>query len=441
MRMTAMRQALEAYDEQPTSSPEDQFEASVAATAADLEATHLLHEVASVGIDGLSEATGMASEIVEDNACSPQTLALLSMLTAPSYSAIKKPMLAVESFSGDIRDKHQAALEGWREDWQNSFQDFVVGFKQSKDFFADLFRNTNEQVTKYENILAEAEAEFKGKRDTHENQYHHASMMQLWYHFMTEKGQAVNLVQVMTKDHAVSEYILTKYPEELFGLLRQITSTINGASLKSTADCIKFGKALEKLKHPADLFDRKYMGGKPYFHVMGLIEKSGNPRRVLTIDGTDFQDLSELATSRVIKEDGSAWHAVKKVGANTVPYVGPIAAALGSKDFSMTDDDIQKVLDFGKGYLKNIKKFLSLEQKVLGAFDDLSSAIERLGSKAQGLDGKDERAARSIIILAEAYAHNVLKCLSSPAVDEVSRSLKSARYCGYISKRMNWNAK
>lgn len=264
-------------------------------------------------------------------------------------------------------------------------------------------------------------------------------MMQLWFHFMTDKGQAVNIIRVMDKDFEVSEYILTKYPNELVALLSSATSIINGANLKTMSGIESFAKSLEKLKHPAKVFNHSYLGGKPYFGPMGLEEVSKNSRKPVVVNGTSFHALAELASSIVIKEKGSASHTAKKV-LSQVPSLGSVAN-LFARDFSMSDEDIRKLINYGKDYLKNIKKFMGEEQKVLAAAEDLRKALARLLDKTKDITGQEERAARGVVVHAEAYASNIIHCLTSPAVQEISRSLKTARYCGYLAKRMNWNSK
>lgn len=140
MKMLGLKQALESLQ----SSSEEDFEASLDQRHEEMDARMQEHETASCALDGLSVMAAVASDLVENSSGTPETLALLSLLASPHFDAIKHPNVAFENYAGSVKEQHAIALEGIGENWQNSFQDFVLGFKHTKDFITDLFRNTNE---------------------------------------------------------------------------------------------------------------------------------------------------------------------------------------------------------------------------------------------------------------------------------------------------------
>lgn len=387
---------------------------------------------------------GLATEqLLEQGAATAGTMTLLA-LGIESHMAGRRDMplrIATENFTS-IERSHEVALEDMRDVFMHDFQSAVVSFKHRKDFFSDLFRATNSKIAKYESILGEAQSEYNSKRSDWKESQHQGFMVELWYHFSTDKGEAAQrMMEIMHKDLEMSKYVLETYPQQLLDLMKKLTATVKSGKLTDINKAKDLAKAVERLEHPAELFKKALLGGKPYFGVTGLeLKKSGNRSTVL-LGETAFPELAKLASTLRVIEDWDGWHTTKKVATNTLPY-GHMVAMVTSKQFTMTTAEIGKVIEYGQQYVAQVAAFGSYEQKVINASGDFLKAMQHLIDTLDNkMPDREMSQVKQMVKQVEEFGSNILNCLQSPAAKEVARSLKTARYCGYLSKRMIYNAR
>lgn len=386
---------------------------------------------------------GVATEqLIESGRCNDDTLRLLA-IGMESHISMRQgftPRIATEAFT-DVNQAHAVALEGLRDIFLHDFQAAVVSFKHRKDFFADLFRSTNGKLDKYDGILSEAKSEYGAKHNNWKDSHHQAFMIELWYHFSTDKGEAgQRIMEIMQKDLAMSKYVLETYPTELLDLMKKLTGIVKSGKLTTIKTAVDLGKAVEKLEHPAEVFKKGLLGGKPYFGVTGLELKKMSSRTAVTLSDTTFQELAKLASPMKVYEDWSGMHTAKKIATNALPY-GHLVAAVTAKRWEMTTAEIGKVIDNGFEYLNHVRRFAGYESRVINAGSDFISAMEKLIDTLDNkMSDREMAPIKQMVKQIEEVGTNILNCLQSPAAQEIARSLKTARYCGYLGKRMIWNA-
>lgn len=356
--------------------------------------------------------------------------------------------IATEEFD-NAQKGHEAALEDLRDYLMHGMQYYVIGFKQHKDFFSDLFRSSQSMLAKYEGIIGEAEAEYKEKNKTWKKNYHVASTVYLWFHFSNEDGGlGRNFGEVMKKDSAMSKYVLTVYPVKTLELLKKLSSTVKGGSIASIEKATALARSIENMEHPINLFDDKYVGGKPFLGATGLEKKMASPRTTIAVGGVSFPDLAKLAAPSKTVETVSVSHTAKKVvgkmgetGLGWWPSAGMIVHSVSTRELEMTNSEIDALIQQGKDYLRNVSEFMKLESRISSATDEFASALKHLISTAdEEMSPSEKTKINQIVKQIEQYGTAILNCVQSPAAVEVARSLKSARYCGYLTKRLVWNA-
>lgn len=335
---------------------------------------------------------------------------------------------ALESMT-DIGQQHQLVLEGLRDFINDICQNWVLNNKKQDDFWKNLFGSTKSILKRYEAELDRADGEFANKMDKLRQGKHRGSLGFLWDFFSTEDGPATKLPQQVQEDAAASEFILKKFSGDVVDTLTKLAAIINSAKLGSAQDVVKFAEAVQKLPHPVELFDKKLIGGRPLFGVIGVEQKDGSARNALSISGANLSKLAELASPKKLVEKGSIKHGVKKA------FVGPGIAP----HYEYTADDVKKVTDGGRQYVEAIRAYLDMEQDLKKTIEGLNRAVEHLGKTAK--DSEDSAAAKQVIGQVQQYATNLMDAVKSPAKDELKRALRGVQYCAYASLRMVFNAR
>ncbi len=296
--------------------------------------------------------------------------------------------VAAESFGG-FNEATSAIVGDIRGSLLDISQYFVLVFKQQKDFFSDLFRNSQGKIAKYEEIIGEADTEFKQKSRHWENDMHGGSSGVLWEHFATDQGiPARELPSILKKDLEMSKYVLTDYPVKVLEQLKKLTSAVRSGNVSTTKKAVSMLKTIDKIEHPVGMFNKKYFGSKSYFGVTGLEEKTAKMRPVLTVDGDTFSGVAELATPSKVIEDWSGYHVIKKLASKAALLPGPafhaqraIAGLLvnsSTKSYELTTNEIGELISSGQKYLDNVGQFLKLESRFVQAIGEFDHAIQTL---------------------------------------------------------------
>lgn len=398
-------------------------------TAAVMESLHLVAEQLKTAREGGKLTAELLT--MSHFAAEQQLLRLNEQLPSLSLEAeatLEQQSIALEAVLGTI--------------WKRIAQEWVMGSKHSWNAINDFFQTLPSKVSKYEGKLKATEVEFDQVKGKFNEKKHTGVFNQLWYFFRTGEGQPDHdLMGKLTQDLAMSQYALKTYPAEVMKIGHAIRSKMAG-KVSSMGDLVELAGELEKIKHPAELFNQKLLGGKPYFNVTGLEFTQGSKRTALTVEGTSLSKLADLATAKRVEESGSFGHGALKVAAQVGGgYSGAVEFVL-SKSFEYSTEEIGKLIAAGMEYVENVKSFSALDKQfgsMLGELD--TTMVTLLNNLKNAGEGVDNSQARALVKQIEQVVDNVFTCFSSPAQQEVSRSLRAAKYCHYMALRMIYNAK
>lgn len=443
--MKMLRQALENLSPNESDlEEEDGLEANVATSVAAIDNTFESNQTDSVVLESLFVYEGMLENLIRTKHCTQATADLigtgidqqlnrLSIKIAPKYS--------MENYSGDIVRQHEVALEGVRDVLNNLAQAYVLETKHIFDITTDLFKSTESYLTKYRNRMAGAEEEYKSAKTEWKENRHTGALTSLWYFFRNDKGNTTDVLRVLDKDLDMSKFVLVTYPKQMTDMLKKLAGIVNSNKANNMSALAKLGKAVEALGHPIDEFRKAYIGGKPFLNKTGLEMRHGTVRSIVSVDGKALERLSDMASPRGVIESGSFGHGVLKTAMH-LTHIGPIINVVATGDVVLTTQEIQHVIDYGNEYLKNVSDYTRSGGAIRSALTDFERGLRKLtDSVDKNMSTADMRTVQQVLHQIEQVANNILHCYQQPASAEIGRSLRGAKYCSYLVRRMIFNAK
>lgn len=308
----------------------------------------------------------------------------------------------------------------------------TVQLKRYKDRFTDMFRSSAGMVKKYREKLQSANQELQQKKGEFQGAAT-VSMHELWGFFSSENKEFVrNIVQGLAHDTAMSHYVLVQYPQTVTKLMDQFTAIISHANFGDLQSTKRTFLEIEKLPHPIDLFDKKYLadGKKVYFAKTSLNLKVGAKRKVLSLQGQSFPKIAELSSAKSISESGGFGHKLADT-VGKLPYAGSLVAtpsALFSGEVKMTAQDVEKAIQLGEVYVSSVEQYLQIEKQFIAAAERMDAIYEK------AYEAEDKEASRLINQLFW-YACNLCEAAYNLPSSEVHRALRGARFTGYLARR------
>lgn len=444
--MKMLRQALESInpEEHEAGEEDDGMEANVAASVAAIDNTFDTTQTDSVVLESLCVYEGMLENLIKTKRCTQATADLigtgidqqlnrLSMKIAPKY--------AMENYEGDAVRQHEIALEGVRDVINSLAAMYVLETKHIFDITTDLFKSTASHISKYRNRMAGAEEEYKGAKADWQEDRHTGSLTSLWYFFRNDKGNTTEVLRALDKDLDMSKFVLVTYPKQMTDMLKKLAGIVNANKANNMAALLKLGHAVEALGHPAEAFRKMYIGGKPFLNKTGLEMRHGTVRSIVSVNGKALERLSDMASPRGVVESGSFEHGALKAAMH-LSHVGPIINVLATGDVTLSTQDIQRIIDHGNEYIKNVSDYTRSGSAIQSAISDFERGLRKLTESVDNqMSNADMRTVQQVLRQIEQVANNILHCYQQPASAEIGRSLRGAKYCAYLVRRMIFNAK
>lgn len=339
---------------------------------------------------------------------------------------------AMESDADDLAGQHQFALEGIREGLKKMAQNVSMQFKHTFNAVGDVFRSTESAIGKYEEQLNKLEEKLNAARGKWQRNEHQADLTQLWYFFTTDKGPSRDIAADARKDLAMSSYVLGEYHKLALDTMLKAIATFSAARPQSKDQAKRIFAEIEKIEMPASSFKQEFLGGQPYFNRAGLVLNQGSKRTPITFDGVTFEKLAQLASPITVVETSSLAHKVKKA------VLSPAGGRKASM-FQYKSDDIQEIIETGRAYIKNVRTALSHASAFNAADKKWSAALDNFflaDFKGTELADADLKAYDRLAFQLAQLSDNLIRNFSSPANAEMARSLRAAKYCGYMAATM-----
>lgn len=396
-------------------------------------------ELQGVVLENLGNYITALEELVEgDEPLDEKDLQIVEMaLTGANNEAARLggevAIPATESLDSTPRERAVLALEGLREIFHVYANAYVLDAKQAFDMTTDLFRTIGARLSKYEARIQRAQNDYNRSRHSFKETTHKGNMVRLWYHFSTTDGVVKDLTGEIENDLQMSTYVLTDYSKSVAELQKKLDSAVKSASIRSAEDVFKLAGKVQEMKHPAEDFDHQYVGGQKFLSVTGLAIETGSARKAVVADKRNFSKLAGLATAKKIVETSSVKHALRKVTMHPVESIN---------SFEFSTNDIGTVIDAGRKYLENVRKYLdqgkTFNQARVSLAEDFASMFKGGDEQDRGAEVKD---AQRLVAQLRQYAMNIASCFLSPGTQESARSIKAGKYCAYIAQRMLFQAR
>lgn len=334
--------------------------------------------------------------------------------------------------------KHQLTLESAM-DWLNRMlQQPVMDFKHQWNGVTDFFRGLNGKFAKYDEKLGNAMNEYKSKQNELSKTGNKVALNELWFFFKTGDGQMTNLNGGLSFDTNASAYVLETYTRNVITETEKLAGLLSSARLKDEKSVLAFIKAVEGLKSPTELFDKKYLMGKPLFNVTGFEVKRGKRHSAIDVSGKTCTRFAELASGDLITQTGTYSHPALKVAYQLTKPTSSWADLVVANEFTYSADDIEKVIEFGQKYLNNVKAYNNMLSKYSNAINKICKALESFGKEESNIS--DDVDARQFSNQLVKIVGTYMDAYTLPAKHEVARSLRGAKYCHYLALRMIFNA-
>jgi hypothetical protein len=395
-------------------------------------------ETTAAVLEHLDDYAIVLESMIENDECTPQALQLVETGINNELARMDETMeLPAMEADTTPAQRGQMALEFLRDWFHRVATNWVLQRKHSRDFWNDLIRSVESRVGKYRARLDKGKAEYEHKKDGWHESQHTGNLVEMWYHFATDNGDAKRLIPEIEKDVKMSAYVLIEYPKKVSELYKKSQSVLGSAKVTDEASALRLGKAIEALQHPAALFDRSMIGGKPFLSVTGLEVDMGTKRKPVSIGGTTLAKLSELASPKKVVESGSWKHTAMKIAKHTVASSVGTGANMTIK---FTTQDVGTVIDAGFQYLEHVDAYL----KQAKDFEHAGEGFEKIFQGFESSVPQQMHSGREVAAMIrqiQQYLENIEECFKSPATKEMARSIKGAKYCDYMSLRMIYQAR
>lgn len=339
---------------------------------------------------------------------------------------------------GDDLLRHQLTLESVMEWFDRIVQQPVMDFKHQWNAVTDFFRGLNSKIAKYDEKLGNTMNEYKSKQSSLSKSGNKVALNELWFFFKTGDGQMTNLNGGLSFDTNASAYVLDTYAKNVISEIEKLANAISSARLRDEKQVLSFIKAVEGLKSPVEMFDKKYLMGKPLFNVTGFEVKKGKRHSAVDVSNKTCERFAELASGQLVTQTGTYTHPTLKVAYQLTKPVSYWADLFAVNDFTYSANDIATVIDFGHKYLKNINTYGDLLAKYSNAINKIFKALEKLGKEES--TASDDVNMRMVTNQLMKIVGTYFDAFTLPAKYEIARSLRGAKYCNYLALRMIYNA-
>jgi len=336
------------------------------------------------------------------------------------------------------------ALEGIGEVSRNILDGYlqliVVSTKHKWNAIADFFTKTDAHVKKYSEKLESTRSEYDEKKSDFRDSNHLLYLGELYYFFMKKGELTRSIIQDLKEDLELAHFVLVDVPEKAIAALKKSVSIIGSKKPSTDRDIESLVDSFEKMPDIEAIFPKKYLGEKILFNNVSIEIVRGTGNKAAIIGGKSREklaELAELARKIQIKEVKSKAHtAFKAVGATWAP--AQIGAAIGAAidTEKVTTLEIGQIISSGEHYLENVRSYTKHRNDLKRLFTDLERCLDVLGGGSDSLSTESKRAVKQIA----SYIQNIMLLVSQPGGDEVLRSIRGAKYCDYLAKRLIYNA-
>lgn len=300
----------------------------------------------------------------------------------------------------------------------NSFYTLVANMY---DWIGDLFKNNKKMMHKYKQRLEDARARFKRESADWNNGIQVGSYVSLHNYYFNDKGWVKSPINQLKIETTVSKYILEEYPSKVEKLINDFTSMSKKLDVSSPSFITDVDVMARKLEHPAYLFDKKYLGGRPYmmnvgFFIIGKRSKSDN-------------QLDKISVRRHVSTTKLLTQLTGTINFDMSKQVIP--------DVKMTAKDLEVFIDHGFVLIAEVEKYYNSAKSPSVILGEMKSVIENIQNTGKDAPKSSQAVAKKLV----KYAKNLMKCYYYPTIRRTKQTLEVTKAVGRLSQRIMSGAK
>lgn len=298
---------------------------------------------------------------------------------------------------------------------------YYTSIANQYDWITDLFKNNKKMIVKYKKRLQDAKDKFDDKKGDWTNGQHVGAYTELYNYYFNEKGWIKEPIKQLGIEKNASEYAMHKYPSEVEKLIKQFTSFAKRLDVSSPNFITDVKKEVGKLQHPAYIFDKNMLGGRPFmmntgFHIIGKKPKKTDP-------------LATLATSRRVSTTKILTQFTGTINTDLSKSVIP--------DVKMTTADLGKFIQGGFDLIAVVDKYYNSGKDPETLLREMKSTIERLQNTSKSSPKENQKVAKQLV----RYSKNLMSCYYSPATKRAKQTLEVTKAVARLAGRIIAGAK
>lgn len=383
------------------------------------------------GIAVLEAYKAKVEKLIAQKTFSLESLQLLQMGVAPYLLTKPIQRISTEGEGWSLEYEHTVVLESIKHSLKSMIHSQGLVHSNGMDAFLMLFRSSETTIAEYSKRLQTAEKKFKNMQaagGAHEDLHLDLHVLdnfyaQLWHNVK-------NIQTHLRRDLAMSEYVLTVYPQKVLKVLDQV---IEYMRTEKTLDGL-ISKVV-KLPTAVELFDKRFLTDENGVYFGGAqLKVKGRSLLGKLIMGREEGNvpnkrLAEMSTWEHVQELMHPIHA-RHISSTSLP-VGYIVSGLFSETMKVGDADVAAVLKSGESYLAYAKEYLKVLKIADTHYDTLWKLYENF--EVEGMNHNNT-------VINDLFRY--VDCLQSatlyPSSQELHRALKGARYAGHLVNRLSY---
>lgn len=376
----------------------------------DLATLEEMDEEETVALESLSETTQQLFHRSMEGRDSGKEDPFAAIIDVYFAGVIEK--YSAEGFDSclGMEEKVGGVSNGLRRLWQTIFIEQLKRY----DFITDLVKSASKKADKYRDRSQKVRKKLRDMERDLTTDTHRASLDNLHNYFFSDSGFPKTILGTLRDEIKLSQYVMFDYPDAVEKEIGKFANIVKQVDL---TDPGTYEETVEKpmskeLTHPALLFDRKYIGGRPFMMNTGFKMAKSFKRK-------QKSDLDILTMHNYIKT--SKWMTDFKFAYDIIP------------DVEMKTKEVYDLLDYADELLEMVVKKLDSVRQMERTIGFLRDSLEKMVSDS---GAEDDKVAKKYLKPLSRYTKNLVDCYWSPGLKFAKRDIDLSKGCTYLAGRL-----
>lgn len=283
-------------------------------------------------------------------------------------------------------------------------QVYSLAFQETWNGLQALFKGLDTKLDKESQRVQKLRAKFDKikpqlNRDKHVTSY--AGLIPWW---LTNKGFVTDVFGTLKTDRDLSQYAVVTYPQMVMEQDKTVIDTFGRAN----GDATTISKQLDRTKHPALLFDKRWISEQRQYMIQTRVDYSKSKIK--------FSDdpIKRMATMVRVKIDTADAARVSSL----IP------------DVSLSTRELDQLLETSEWYLKLVSQYVASSRDYKSRMTELQNVLKQASEQMRKHNAPSKQYK---ILLSIHKAH--MSCATQTGSEGVRRALRMARGVRYLAAR------